>query len=166
MSKIDSIESKNQLLETGSYEPVSHVIIRKVFPRIIRDAHAYYAEKAKKEGKKRASYLQIRDIVPFYLYVQTYLNNQKDRDVYGTSFRTYKDITEDLCIDAHRIKWLGDILEANGLLTKENVRRGTGRQVKYSPRYFINVSKDGYVVDENGQRIVPKLTIYDPPKKG
>lgn len=69
--------------------------------------------------------------------MQTYLNNQKDRDVYGTSFITYKDITEDLCIDAHRIKWLGDILEANGLLTKENVRRGTGRQVKYRPRYFI-----------------------------
>jgi len=166
MSLINSIESKNELLEKGGYEPISHVLIRKVFPRVIREAHDYCKEKAKREGKKRASYPQIRDIVPFYLYVQTYLNNQSERDVYGTSFRTYKDITEDLCIDAHRIKWLGDILEANGLLTKENVRRGTGRQVKYRPRYFINVSKDGYVVDENGQRIVPKVTIYDPPKKG
>lgn len=164
MSKIDSIESKKELLN-GGYEPVSHDLVRKVFPRIIRDAHAYHAEKAKKNGKKRVVYPQIRDIVPFYLYAQSYVNNQKERDVYGTSFRTHSQIKDDLCIDKHRIKWLGDILVANGLLSKEKVRRGDGQQVRYSPRYHINVSLNGYVVNEDGEEIIPSSDIYDLPNK-
>jgi hypothetical protein len=162
---INSIESKMMLLQNGGYDIYSLELMRKVFPRIIREAHAYYNAKAKAAGKKKAVYPSIRDIVPFYFLLTTYVNNEQGRDVYGTAFLTYEQIMEHLCIDRARVKWLADILEANGLISKVTLRRkNNGKQVRYSPRYFLFVSPDGYVVDEKTrEKIVPPQKIYDPP---
>jgi hypothetical protein len=140
---------KRQLLETKNYEMYNLDLMRKVFPRIIAELDCQVDRKQRKP--------QNRDLVALYFYLLSYVDGKHTREDgtrserFGASFPSIAKIAEDLGIAEKRIKPLADILEANGLLRQKQVWNGKWYIVSFCPR----VSDDGYIVDENGEKVVP-----------
>jgi hypothetical protein len=140
---------KQALLDAHNYEIFNLDLLRKVFPRIIAEHNV---------GKSQRKH-QIRDIITLYFYLLSYVNGEYLRadgslnERFGASFPSRKKIEEDTGITERRIKTLVGILEANGLINSRQVWNGKLYFVSYCPR----VSPDGYIVSDNGEKIVPKL---------
>ncbi|WLD91764.1 hypothetical protein [Alkalihalobacillus sp. AL-G] len=155
---------KKTLLDTGGYEMHNRALSRKVFPRIIRESNEVNSDKRNKP--------QIRDVVAFYYLLLDHVSGEhthKDgnpNDRFGACWLSYSSITELLQINRGRVKSLADILEANGLITREKVARDMRQTVLYYPSYASRVSEDGYIVNEDGEKVVPDPKIYKPkPRK-
>jgi hypothetical protein len=150
---------KKALLEMKNYEMFNRELMRKVFPRIINEFIALH-------GRKRGL-PQIRDIIALYFYLLSYVDgnalqsNGLPSERFGASFPSKAKITADLGIAESRIKPLVEILQTNGLLLDvidkwEGTKRSKWYYVSYCPR----ISDDGYVVNDNGEKIIPDLTKY------
>ncbi|HGA0508849.1 TPA: hypothetical protein ACIQMB_004272 [Bacillus pacificus] len=153
---------KAELLQGGNgcFDMYNVQVMQKVFPRIIREVHDLYKSKGKKVP-------QIRDVVAFYFTLHAYIYKQSPLDsFYGASFQSYEKIMSHLNIDRSRIKWLADILEANGLIRRERRREGLKNRVLYFPSYAPRISDDGYLVDKNGEKIKPNMEVYEIKKRG
>ncbi len=154
---------KGILLDKESgYEVFSHDIMRTVFPRIFREANDLYNAKGMKKKP------QIRDAAIFYFLLLSYTNgvptkgNGDPNERFGACWLSYPEITKRLCIDKSRIVWLAKILEANGLIRKEKISVNMRWEVRYYPSWAPKVSAEGYLVDENGERIAPDPELYLP----
>ncbi|MDF1510194.1 hypothetical protein PZE06_18835 [Robertmurraya sp. DFI.2.37] len=146
--------NKRQLLEGRNYEMYNLDLLRKVFPRIIAEHNAAFGRKQNKP--------QIRDIIALYFYLLSYVDGTHTRadgspsDRFGASFPAVTTIASDLGIAQKRIKPLSDILEANGLIRQKQVWNGKWYIVSFCPR----ISDDGYIVNEDGEKVVPDSSIY------
>lgn len=156
---------KQELLDVGGFETYSRELLRKVFPRIIAEAHdVVYA------GNRRKP--EIRDIVFFYFLLQSYIDGQETKtdgarnDRFGACFLAYDAIQDKMRIDPHRIKLLANILETNGIIRVADRWEGTRRFKWYFPSFCPRITDDGYLVDEDGERITPDLELYKAKKRG
>jgi len=154
---------KQALLDSEGYEIYNRELMRKVFPRIIKEALEPY------KGKKRKP--EIRDVATFYFLLQSYIDGNdtradgKNNDRFGACFIDYETIMEKLAIDRHRIKWLADILEANGII-RAVTKWDNGKKFKwYFPSFCPRISDDGYIIDEDGCKVIPDPAVYRPKKK-
>lgn len=143
---------KQALMDAGNYEVFNRDVMRKVFPRIIADFKAL-RPKAK-----------VGDIIPFYFALLAYTDgNATTADGlqsfrFGAAFPTQDRIAEMTGINKKRHKLLTEILRENGLLLRvEDLYEGTRHYKWYFPSWTPKVTAEGYVVDENGQRIVPNM---------
>lgn len=145
---------KRQLLEGYNYEMYNLDLMRKVFPRIIAEHDSQFQRNQRKP--------QIRDIVALYFYLLSYVDGVHTRedgsksDRFGASFPSVNKIAVDLKIAEKRVKPLADILEANGLIRQKQVWNGKWYFVSFCPR----ISDDGYIVNENGEKVMPDLSVY------
>lgn len=145
---------KAALLNANNYEMYNLDLLRKVFPRIIAEHDAQFQRKQRKP--------QIRDVITLYFYLLSYVDGKHTRsdgsksDRFGASFPSIDKISTDLGIAVKRIKPLADILEANGLIRQRIVWNGKW----YYPSFCPRVSDDGYLVNEDGEKIVPDISIY------
>jgi DNA-binding MarR family transcriptional regulator len=139
---------KEALMDRGGYEIFNRNVMRKVFPRIFKDANDFY----RSEGIKRKP--QIRDITTFYFLMLSYVNgnetleNGEKNDRFGACYLTYEQIIDHLHIDGPRVIWLARILEENGLIRKKKGYHGTKRYVLYFPSFASRVTEDGYLIDK------------------
>lgn len=146
---------KRQLLEGRNFEMYNRDLLRKVFPRIISECHSVYPRKQRKP--------QIRDIIALYFYLLSYVDGTHTRadgtpsERFGASFPAVPTIAGDLGIAEKRVKPLADILEANGLIRQQIVFNGKWYFVSFCPR----ISDDGYIVNEEGEKVQPDLAVYD-----
>ncbi|WP_102346829.1 hypothetical protein [Bacillus sp. Marseille-P3661] len=150
---------KPDLLVAKNYEMYNLDLMRKVFPRIIREFNDIY----KRDQRKP----QIRDIIPLYFYLLSYVDGnqmRKDGTVserFGASFPAKRKINDDLGIAVDRIKPLVDILGTNGLILEtRDVWQGTNRYKWYFVSFCPRVSDDGFIVNENGEKVEPDLSLY------
>ncbi|MED1123993.1 hypothetical protein [Bacillus atrophaeus] len=151
--------NKNELLEQTNYEMYNLDLMRKVFPRIIGEFDQIYKRKQRKP--------QIRDIIALYFYLLSYVDGKhtlesgEKSDRFGASFPARQKIASDLGVAEKRIKQLVDILLANGLLLDvKDVWSGTNRYKWYFVSFCPRISDDGYIVSEDGEKIVPDLSVY------
>lgn len=143
------MNDKQALLDAGNYEIYNRDVIRKVFPRIISEI------KADKPKSK------IGDIIPFYFTVMSYIDGQEYRKNgernprFGASFLSQDEIARHTGINKKRHPVLAEVLRRNGvLLDVVETWEGTNRKIYYYPSFCPKISEDGYVVDENGEKIV------------
>lgn len=148
-SKLPS--DKQSLLSATNYEVFNRDLMRKVFPRIIRD----FKETDGKKGRK------IGDIIPFYYALLSYIDGNEYRadgtknERYGACFLSREAIAEHTGVDDKRQPYLCAVLELNGLIRTQTHYEGTKRYKWYFPSFCPRISDDGYVVDEEGERIIP-----------
>jgi len=141
---------KQLLLDVEGYEVFNRELMRIVFPRIIADVR-----KVKPKTK-------VGDIIPFYFAIMSYIDgNQYRADGslnarFGYAFPSQERIYEMTGIDRKRHKRLTEILKANGILTDvRDYYEGTKRYLWYKPSFSPRISQDGYLVNEDGEKIVP-----------
>lgn len=152
--------NKSELLSTKNYEMYNLDLMRKVFPRILSELDVLFPRHQRKK--------QFRDLIGFYFYLLSYVDGvhtQKDGTEnmrFGAAFPSRQLIYDDLRIDHRRIKLLTDILKENGLLLKVHDKwEGTRRMKWYFVSFCPHISEDGYVIDPNGERIVPDYSAVD-----
>lgn len=152
---------KQTLLDaSGGFEVYNRELVRKVFPRIIREVYdvAYAGSRQRKP--------EIRDIYAFYFTLQSYIDGNYLRadgtvnDRFGACFISYDTLTGTLRIERNRIKYLADILEANGIIRTATRWESTRKFKWYFPSYCPRVSDNGYVVDEDGAEVIPDISVY------
>ncbi|WP_311379910.1 hypothetical protein [Bacillus sp. ISL-51] len=151
--------NKEELLSRNNYEMYNLDLLRKVFPRIIAEHDSVFDRKQRKP--------QIRDVIALYFYLLSYVDgthtrqNGEKSDRFGASFPARQKISSDLGIAEKRIKQLVDILLVNGLLLEvRDVWSGTDRYKWYFVSFCPRISDDGYIVSEDGEKIVPDLSVY------
>ncbi|RCX22881.1 hypothetical protein DFP94_101470 [Fontibacillus phaseoli] len=157
---------KQTLLDgPGGFEVYNRELVRKVFPRIIREVYdEVYADSRQRKP-------DIRDIIAFYFTLQSYIDGNYLRadgtinDRFGACFISYETLTSMLRIERNRIKQLADILEANGIIRTATRWESTRKFKWYFPSYCPRITDDGYVVDEDGTKIVPDMNVYRPRRK-
>ncbi|MED4127484.1 hypothetical protein [Shouchella miscanthi] len=152
--------NKSELLNGFNYEMYNLDLMRKVFPRILSDLEAQFPRQQRKK--------QFRDLIPLYFYLLSYVDGKHTREDgtasrrFGAAFPSREKIHADLRIDHRRIKLLADILEKNGLLLETRDEWERMRRMKW---YFVSfcphISDDGYVIDANGERIIPDYSSLD-----
>ncbi|MER3117125.1 hypothetical protein [Bacillus subtilis] len=150
---------KTELLEQTNYEMYNLDLMRKVFPRIIGEFDQIYKRKQRKP--------QIRDIIALYFYLLSYVDGKhtlesgEKSERFGAIFPAKHKIVYDLGIAEKRIKPLVDILLTNGLLLEaRDVWVGTSRYKWYFVSFCPRISDDGYIVSEDGGKILPDLSVY------
>ncbi|MBN9655986.1 hypothetical protein J0K78_17050 [Halobacillus sp. GSS1] len=141
---------KRVLLDMEGYEVYNRELIRRVFPRIIAEVKAIKARSG------------AGDIIPFYFAILSYVDGNEYRKDgalnmrYGYGFPSQGRIQEMTGIDRKRHKLLTDILRINGIFSDvRDFYEGTKRYKWYKPSFCPRISEDGYLVDENGECIVP-----------
>jgi hypothetical protein len=150
-------DGKARLLDRGGWEPVSQKIAHEVIPRIIREAHAYYDS----IGIRPNNRPDVFGIGTFYLLLLTRINREpkhRGKEEYGACFMSYEAFAQ-AGLTEPRVRWMSEILEANGLIRTVTVRRANKTKKFYYPMLDINVVGD-YVIDENGERIQPSNEVY------
>lgn len=151
---------KQTLLDgPGGFEVYNRELVRKVFPRIIREVYDdVYADARRKP--------EIRDIYAFYFTLQSYIDGNYLRadgslnDRFGACFIAYDTLISTLRIDRNRIKFLADILETNGIIRTATHYDRLRRFKWYFPSYCPRITDDGYIVDEDGLIVVPDFAVY------
>jgi hypothetical protein len=150
---------KRFLLEGLNYEMYNLDLMRKVFPRIISEFDQLYPRKQRKP--------QIRDIIALYYYLLSYVDGKHTREDgtqserFGASFPSVAKIIGDLGIAESRVKPLVEILQTNGLILNcVDAWVGTRRYKWYYVSFCPRISDDGYIVDENGEKVMPDLSLY------
>lgn len=151
--------NKRQLLDGNNYEMYNLDLMRKVFPRIFTEHNEAHRTRVKKP--------QIRDIIALYFYLLSYVDGRHTLEDgstsvrFGASFPPKSQMCQALGIAESRIKPLVDILETNGLISEtRDIWVGTRRYKWYFMSFCPQISDDGYVVDENGERIMPDKSLY------
>ncbi|WP_019241492.1 MULTISPECIES: hypothetical protein [Bacillus] len=145
---------KSALLATKNYEMFNLDLMRKVFPRIIAEHDAQFQRKQRRP--------QIRDIIALYFYILSYVDGTHTRkdgtpnERFGASFPSVEKISSDLGVAEKRIKHLAKILEANGLIRQKRTWNGK----RYYPSFCPKVTDDGYLVSEDGEKVVPDVSVY------
>ncbi|MBN9653881.1 hypothetical protein J0K78_06350 [Halobacillus sp. GSS1] len=146
----DLPHDKQQLMDAEGYEVYNRELIRKVFPRIIADVR-------KIKPKSKAG-----DIIPFYFALLSYVDGNRYRADeslnrrFGYAFPSQDRIAEMTGIDRKRHKQLTRILKANGILSEvRDYYEGTNRYLWYKPSFCPQISEDGYIVNEDGEKVVP-----------
>ena len=141
------------------FEVYNRELMRKVFPRLINEAYdVAYAEYKRKP--------EIRDVVAFYFLLQSYIDGNYTRsdgtinDRFGACFLNYETIQQRLRIEKHRINLLAAILETNGIIRTTGHYEGTKRFKWYFPSFCPHITDDGYIVNEDGEKIVPDFDVY------
>lgn len=157
-------DKQSLLASPNGFEVYNRELVRRVFPRIIRETYdIVYAEARRKP--------EIRDIVAFYFTLQSYIDGNYLRadgtinDRFGACFISYDTLTETLRLDRSRIKQLADILETNGIIRTATHWENTRKFKWYFPSYCPRITDDGYIVDEDGVKIMPDLALYQARKK-
>ena len=142
---------KGVLMAVGNYEVYNRDLMRKVFPRIIRDVKELPAVRSRKVG----------DIIPFYFTLLSYIDGNECRtdgshnERFGACFLSREAIAEHTGIDDKRQPFLCAILEENGLLQTQTHYEGTKRYKWYFPSFCPRITDDGYVVNSDGERVMP-----------
>ncbi|QDX93626.1 hypothetical protein EEL30_15770 [Brevibacillus laterosporus] len=143
----------------NGYEIYNRELVRKVFPRIINEAYDVVYADAKRKP-------EIRDIVAFYFLLQAYIDGRYEcgdgtvSDRFGACFLSYEAIMGTLRIDRARVKLLADILATNGIIRTVDHWEGTKRFKWYFPSFCPRITDDGYIIDEDGEIILPDYTLY------
>lgn len=147
---------KQELMDVGNYETYNRDLIRKVFPRIIR------------ELKARRPRTNFGDIVPFYFTLLSFIDGdqfRKDGSTLNKSYEaafpsqeTIKDITD---IGTRRQTWLAEILRQNGLLFRYEKRYVNMRPyMYYYPSFCPIISDDGFVVNPvTGEKYTQDISL-------
>ncbi|WP_150285114.1 hypothetical protein [Rummeliibacillus sp. TYF-LIM-RU47] len=144
--------NKKALLVAENYETINRDVFRIVFPRIITDFKTH-SPKAK-----------LGDASLFYITLLLNVDGKAfddyglPRERFGACFLSMNKINEMTGISVKRMKFLREVLLENGLLfeVKEKVVN-MRRQLWYYPSWCPSVSSDGYVINEDGERIVPNM---------
>lgn len=156
MIKVKLPADKQALLDSENYEIYNRDLMRKVFPRIIRELKA--------ENKR----VKAGDIIPFYFTLLSYIDGVKyladgttPNGSYGAAFPSQDTIQEITGIDPRRQTWLAEILRQNGLLRKYEKRYVNMRPYMfYYPSFCPNISDDGYVIDsETGEKYTQDIAF-------
>ena len=153
-TKVTLPGNKQELLDRGNYEIYNHELMRKVFPRIIAEHDAAQGRRQRKP--------QIRDIIALYFYLLSYVSgvekweDGRKNDRFGAAFPAVITIADDLGIAEKRVKHLTEILESNGLLRRKRIMDGMLYYMNYCPM----ITDDGYIVNEDGEKVVPDVAIY------
>lgn len=144
--------NKKALLVAENYETINRDVFRIVFPRIIKDFKEY-SPKAKL-GDASIFYITLLMNVDGVPYDEFGLLRER----FGACFLSMEKINEMTGISVKRMKFLREVLLENGLLfeVKEKVIN-MRRQLWYYPSWCPAVSNDGYVINEDGERIVPNM---------
>lgn len=151
--------NKRELLTGKNYEMYNLDLMRKVFPRIIGEYDSLYPRNQRKP--------QYRDIIALYFYLLSYVDGRHtwengEKSVrFGASFPSKERISADLGIAEARIKPLVEVLWTNGLLL--NVKdhwEGTKRSKWYFVSFCPHVTDDGYIVNDDGEIVMPDLSLY------
>ncbi|WP_088032773.1 helix-turn-helix domain-containing protein [Evansella clarkii] len=150
---------KRALLAGHNYEMYNLDLLRKVFPRIIAEINEAHGRSQRK--------VQSRDLIALYFYLLSYVSGNHTHDDgsynhwFGAAFPSLDKITEELGIDRRRIKPLVDILVANGLILDTQEKWASMRRYKlYFVSYCPRISDDGFIIDENGEKVAPDPSIY------
>ncbi|MET3506244.1 hypothetical protein [Halalkalibacter oceani] len=151
---------KRALLDGHNYEMYNLDLMRKVFPRIIRELAELHGRQQRRP--------QDRDLIALYFYLLSYIDGNYERrdgelnERFGAAFPSYDKITEDLLIDHRRIRILVDILVLNGLLLEARDHwEGTKRYKWYFPSFCPGITEEGYVVNVDGEPVVPDYSSLD-----
>lgn len=144
---------KQKLLIDGHYSLVPNAVYRTVIPRIISDVY----DKAFVGAKRRPD---VTDIAFLYGIILSYTNTDQENDYKGAAWVSTENLAQLMRISRNRIAPLCKILEANGLLKTVDFYEGIKRRKLYYPIHITNVSEDGYVVNEDGEKIEPSLNVY------
>lgn len=143
---------KQALMNARNYELFNRDLIRLVFPRIIADFKRDYP-KAK-----------VGDVIPFYMTLLTNvdgveMNGAGDvKERFGACFLSQDAISDMTGISTKRMAFLTEVLLQNGLLTQvERKYVNMRQQIWYYPSWCPNISEDGYVINSDGERIVPDM---------
>jgi hypothetical protein len=160
MEKRPEPNDKQALLDATGYEIYNRELVRKVFPRIIREAHEH------SKGRTAA----FRDVIAFYFLLQSYIDGTYWRedgsisDRFGACFLSYEFIMSYMHINRTRLRMLARVLEANGIIRTVSHYEGTKRFVWYFPSFCPRITDDGYIVNEFGEKIQPEFDDYFPAK--
>lgn len=143
-----------KLEQTGIYDIYALKLMRNVFPRIINEG----MEKQREVTTKPAN---VRDAVVLYMYLHAYIyKGDATSGRFGAAFMRRKQIANDLGMNPDKVTWLSGILEANGLIRTVEKWEKTTRFKFYFPSYCPQISEDGYIIDEDGEKVIPEPEIY------
>jgi hypothetical protein len=141
---------KQALLDVGNYEIYNREIVRLVFPRIIAEIKAI---------KPRT---KAGDIVAFYFALLSHIDGNEYRadgtenKRFGVSFPSQDRIYEMTGIDVKRHRVLTRILVENGLIDEpKRICVDMRHYIWYRPLFCASISDDGYVINSDGERVVP-----------
>src|SRR5690625_2916627 len=150
MSKNKLPTDKQSLLAAENYEIFNRDLLRKVFPRILREL---------KEENKR---VKAGDLIPFYFTLLSYIDGVEylsdgatPNASFGAAFPNQSTVHEITGIDTRRQTWLAEVLKQNGLLLDyEEKYINLRRYIFYYPSFCPDISDDGFVIDaETGEKI-------------
>ena len=150
MSKNKLPADKQSLLAAENYEIFNRDLLRKVFPRILREL---------KEENKR---VKAGDLIPFYFTLLSYIDGVEylsdgatPNASFGAAFPNQSTVHEITGIDTRRQTWLAEVLKQNGLLLDyEEKYINLRRYIFYYPSFCPDISDDGFVIDaETGEKI-------------
>ncbi|WP_078552190.1 hypothetical protein [Bacillus alkalicellulosilyticus] len=144
---------KEQLKDNGGWSVLPNAIYKTVIPRIISDAY----DKAYAGAKRKPD---VKDIALLYGILLSYANTEENNDYKGASWVSTTKLAEHMRISRNRIAPLCNILEANGLIKTVNFYEGIKRRKLYFALHVTKVSDDGFVINEDGEKIKPTLDVY------
>ena len=147
-------EKQTELLyEKGGWNTINNKVYKLVIPRIISDAY----DKAFEGVRKKPD---VKDIAFLYGIIVNYANTDELNDYKNAAWASLDTLAQLMRISRNRVGKLSNILEANGLIKTIDFYEGTTRRKLYYPIHTPNITEDGYVLDENGKKIVPSLDVY------
>lgn len=146
-------EQKERLLLKGGWSVLPNVVFKYVIPRIISEAY----DKAYSGAKRKPN---VQDIAFLYSILLSYANTDENNDYMGASWVSTETLAKLMRISRNRIAALSNILEANGLIKTVNFYEQIKRRKLYYVIHVTNVSEDGYVINEDGEKIEPSIEVY------
>jgi hypothetical protein len=152
-ARVYAVNQKQQLLDKGYYSLVPNAVYRTILPRIISDVY----DKAFAGTKRKPD---VTDIAFLYGIILSYANTDHENDYEGAAWVSTENLSQLMRISRNRIAPLCRILEENGLLRTVNFYEGIKRRKLYYPIHVTQVSEDGYVVNGDGEKIVPSIDVY------
>lgn len=146
-------KQSSKLYEVGGWNTISNKVYKLIIPRIISDVY----DKAFPESRRRPD---VTDIAFLYGILINYANTEEQNEYYGAAWVSTEKIAQLMRISRNRISKLSNILESNGLIKTVDFYEGVIRRKLYFPIQITAVSEDGYVINEDGERIKPSLEVY------
>jgi hypothetical protein len=137
----------------GYFSLLPNAVYRVVIPRIISDVY----DKAFAGAKRRPD---VTDIAFLYGILLSYANTDEENDYEGAAWVSTENLAELMRISRNRIAPLCRVLEENGLLRTVSFYEGIKRRKLYYAIHITKVSEDGYVVNEDGEKILPSFDVY------
>lgn len=114
------LRQKDEVLTSGGYAVIPHVIYRDVLPKLLEKYNVQTA----------------RDCVFLYGYFQAYVNGTSGNTEYMWAFPSVDKIVQDTGIKRNRVKPLCDALEAEGLLVTQRIPWYGHTKKMFMPMYL------------------------------